>query len=403
MKYFTVVSLFIILPVVVFSQSPWRNGTIILRNGTTLEGQINDEEWEYAPKAVEFRTGDQAIQKFSVQEVVSFATDRPVLYESHTISYDADAQDIRNLTKSKESTNVVNETIFLEVKVNAAIGLLYMKSRNGRLHYFIKQDTTVVELLDRAYLSSTDNISILKNQKYKQQLIVITNGCPVIQSRLKNLAYDESRLESVFKQINACRNNEVYPLYKGEASHERKKSSYGINIQTLMASCNLPYYYHLPAKDIQFGGGLFWELYSKKRPNRLSLYNELSYKKIASENGTSYVGRNGDFECNKFKLIHAVKVSSPTKSGGRFYAGLGLNHGLRTNTVISGRSEVLKNNNYEDLSKSYEIGFSAMLGHSFMLFQTIKISPELRYDYEYDIANLFVFSTYSFNLQIGKK
>jgi len=393
--------LLVLLPAYTFSQSNWRNSVVTLQDGTVLSGEINDFGWEYPPKEIEFRKEGQPVQKFSVDEVVHFATDRPIRYESHIVSYDADGEDLGSLSKSKEPINLIREKLFLEVKVNGTIGLLYMKSKNGRAHYFIKQDTTVTELLNRTYFSAKNNREILTNQKYKQQLLLITNDCPDIQSGLSRLLYSESRLADATRKINACKNYEVDPLWDGAPSNQKKKSTYGVVLQAMLSSCNFQNYYHGPTDGINFGGGLFWELYNKKRPNKLSLYNELTYKKISSEKGTSYFGFSEDFKCTKIKLINAIKFSSPNRSGGRFYGGIGINNGFRTDTMISGRTKMTSTG--KDFSSGYEVGFTAMIGQSFILLQKLKISPEIRYDYEYDLSGTFIFSSYSLNLQVGVK
>src|SRR5688572_22703800 len=90
--------LFICFPLISFSQSTWRNGIITLKDGTSVPGQINDLEWNYWHKEIEFRKSDHSIEKYSVNDLLSFSTDRPALYESHTISYDGDLQDLRHLS-----------------------------------------------------------------------------------------------------------------------------------------------------------------------------------------------------------------------------------------------------------------------------------------------------------------
>jgi hypothetical protein len=404
--------LFICFPLISFSQSTWRNGIITLKDGTNVPGQINDLEWNYGHKEIEFRKSDHSIEKYSVNDLLSFSTDRPALYESHSISYDGDLQDLRHLSlpMGRETENPISDKLFLMVKVNAPIGLLYMKDKNGRPHYFLKQDTVVQELLNRNYQHPTVNETILTNKRYKQQLHAITNDCPEIQSRLKTLLYDDKWLIGVITKINQCKNHVVIPISKDEKPTERRPSSFGMSFQLFKVGFNYPDFYHSRGNtSINFGGGIFWELYSKKRPNRISLYSELAYKVIQPQEGrlesdVVALSRIANFECTKIKLTNALRASYPQRGGGRFYWGLGANYGFRNGTMIQGRSNILSiYGELEEFSSGFEIGAVGMIGETFLLFKTVKINTELRYEFEFESAHLFSFNNYGIYVQIGLK
>lgn len=380
-----------------YGQNTWRNGTIITKEGNTLNGQINDREWGDAPKEIEFRRGDLAIERYTVNDIIGFSTDRPVLYESHTIVYDGDDQFLSGLPNSKEPKNLVKEKVFAEVIVNADIALLHVQSR-GRLHYFIKQDTSITELLNRDYRNDEAGTSVLTYEKYKQQLFVITNDCPDIQKKLKLLSYSENRLREIFTRINQCKGLQQYPLWKG-ALREKKHSSLGISLQGFITNSLYLDYYESKLSAPNFGAGLFWEVYHAKKSNRLSLYSELVYKKI-NQPGTLYpddpafTDNTAELECTKFRLINAVRFSYPRESG-RLYWGAGLNNGFRINTLIDDRSENISGS----FSSGFELGFTAMAGKTFALGEYMKVNTEVRWEYEMDYSKLFSFNHICLSLQ----
>lgn len=389
-------------PAIVVSQSTWRDGIITTKEGISLKGLINDLEWDKPFKEIEFRKDGQTVEKYTARDIISFSTSRPVLFESHNVIYDGDVQSLKNLPYGKEPNNLVREKLFLEVKIDAEISLLYMQAISGRQHYFIKQDTTVVELLNRNYQNPSTNASMLTYQKYKQQLTLITNDCEDIQAGLKNLVYSENALRAVFTKINQCKNN---PIKQGDSTQRASKpSNVGISIQGFRVNANYLGNYHSSGTDINFGVGIFWEFYNKKKPNRISIYNELIYKKIGPQHGVIDFGIvDADFNCSKIKLINALRFSYPNKVGGRFYYGIGLNNGVRMNTLIDGKSMIDLIEGGEEFATGFEFGFVAMIGETFVLFKSFKINTELRYEYEIEPSKSFIFNNIGLNMQFNLK
>lgn len=391
--------LFSCLSISVFSQS-WRPGKVTTKDGTTLVGQIRDLEWEYAPKEIEFKGDDELVRKIPAEEILSFSTNRPAFYESHTVQYDGDSQQAKHLSESKEIEHMITDRLLLEVKVNAPIGLLYTKEKNGHKHYFIKQDSTVMELLNRSYLNPDDKVSIINLEMYKQQLTIITNDCHDIQQNLKSLRYNDDQLTSVFTKINQCKNNAITPPWDGPVS-ARKRASAGIAVQGFFSETFYVNYFSSKYTSPNFGAGIFLELYNKKRPNRVSFYNELLYKQVSSLQGNLLNGREVDLECTKIKLINAIRLSYPNKAGGRFYAGIGVDNGVRLNTLIDDKtSGYLSEGDYES---GFELGIIGMVGETFVLFKSFKVNTEVRYEYEFDLSKTFSFHNIGLSLQFNLK
>lgn len=375
-KVATLLYLLLVLPSIAFSQATFRNGFIILKNGDKLEGQVNDLEWSVGPKEVEFRKEGQPVKKFTVNDVISFSTDRPAMYESHSIQYDGDDQSIRNLPFAKEANELKKDKLFLKVIVNSSVGLLHFQEANGRNHFFIRHDTTVTELLKRNYQSNAAN-SLATNQKYKQQLILITNDCQAVQSRIKNLNYIESDLYNVFVKINECKGSELIPIWSGKTT--KKSFNAGITFQPFVNSTIFAFgIAKSKMSEVNFGGGIFIEFYDRKRPNRISYYNELVYRKV-NQSGTYYTGSDASIEYTRIKLINALRFSYPAKSGGRFFWNVGLGTGVRKNTLLNGQSS---DPNLADYSSDFELGLVGGVGKTFSLFNSIIASTELRYEIE---------------------
>jgi hypothetical protein len=247
-------------------QSPWRKGYIITTDGTRVEGLLLDEEWFRNPASIEFKTASDAQpSSYLPKDIVEFGSDRPAKYVSAEVSYDIDKQSLDNLPPSREPT-LRTEKLFLEVLVDGPVKLYMFTADSEREHFFVNSGSGIAELLNRKYLGP--GRTLLLNEKYKQQIILMTNDCPAVQSVAKNLRYDEDRLRKAFISINKCKG---YAEEVGEtASQPMRKPSYGISLQAYKSSQSFVNIQSDMSK-INPGVGVFIELYNKKRPNRLSI------------------------------------------------------------------------------------------------------------------------------------
>ncbi len=127
---------------------------------------------------------------------------------------------------------------------------------------------------------------------------------------------------------------------------------------------------------INFGGGIFYEIYSRNKPNRLSFYNELLYKRI-NQDGTTYLNYPAEIYFSRIKMINSLRFSYPKKSG-RLYWGIGISTGARFNTQVN--EDV---SGFPDYTKSeFELGFMLSGGKTFSFSESFKLSAELRYEVE---------------------
>lgn len=278
-------------------QATWRKGTITINDGTELTGEINDKEWSVNPKEIEFREQGGTIQKYTVHQIKNFSTDRPARYEAFAIEYDGEDQNVNRLTTNRSPVTLSRDTLFLRVLVYAPVGLFEFVDANGRIHYFTNQEQGVEELLNRKYKDATNSSLVGVNEKFKQQLLLKAGNCPELHSTIKQLKYSEGALQSLVTKINKCNGHEVQSSWTGEIV--TKKPNLGIVAQVFLTN---PEYTFMVSdfNEINFGGGIFYEIYSKKKPNRTSLYNELLYKQVNQE-GVSVFGSPATIKFSRIK------------------------------------------------------------------------------------------------------
>ncbi len=357
-------------------QSTWRKGTITAKDGTVMKGEINDKEWTVNPKEIEFREAGGATKTFTLQQIKNFSTDRPAKYESFAFEYDSEDQNINSLSTNRTPLVLSKDTLFLKVIVGAKVGLFLLVDSNGRNHFFTSTNSGVEELLNRKYRDASNSSVVGVNEKFKQQLLLKAGNCKELQPSIKQLKYNEEVLRSMVSKINKCNGYQIEPQWEGEVI--TKKASAGIVLQLFFSN---PEYTFLVSdfSKINFGGGVFYEIYSKKKPNRISLYNELLFKQV-NQDGLTFSNLPTEIKFSRVKMINSFRFSYPDKSGGRFYWGIGIGTGVRFNTMVNGRESIP---GYPDYSGSeFELGLMVSGGKTFTISKSLKINTELRYELE---------------------
>lgn len=357
-----------------FGQGTWRKGIITKKDGTEITGEINDTEWPVNPGEIEFRQGGGATQKYTVHQIKSFSTARPSRYEAFVIEYDGDDQNVNRLSTNRNPGTLRRDTLFLRVIVNASVGLFEFVDANSRIHYFTNQEQGVVELLNRKYIINSSLVGA--NEKFKQQLLLKAGNCPELHSTIKQLNYNERELQSLVTKVNTCNGHEIKPIWEGEAV--TKKSNLGLVTQLFLTNPGYTFFVS-DFEEINFGGGVFYEIYSKKRPNRISRYNELLFKQVNQE-GLSAFGSAATIKFSRIKMINSYRFSYPNKREGRLFWGIGIGTGVRFNTTVNERESIV---GYPDFRKTeFDVGIMINGGKTFAVSKSFKINAELRYESE---------------------
>lgn len=359
------------------AQSSWRTGTVIKKDGTILTGEINDQEWTINPVQIEFRGPDLEVLKFNINEISSFTTNRPARYEAHKSFFDGDSQNIdEQLTSDRNPVHLQETFVFMEVLVNASLGLLRFHDQSGREHFVLRKNNSAEELLNRIY-RLPDNKSIVgKNEKYKQQLLLEAAHCTNLDNTIKALRYNEVYLKGIIEKINACQGNSIEPIYTGVI--EKRNPDFGITLQIFLSYTEFTTFYSEMSR-INSGSGLYLEIYSKKRPGKISIYNELLFKQI-NQDARNYSNQPLNFKLNRIKLINSFRFSKPAKNQQRTFWGIGITTGTRFNTLLNNNKSLAGYGDYQ--SKFFEFGLMGSIGKTFVPGKKLKINTELRYELE---------------------
>ncbi len=342
---------------------------VTLKDGTEIKGEIKDLEWLINPYEIDFRT-NRTTRTFSVGELISFSTDRPSRYESQTVQYDGDVIQERNLPTSRVPDLIVYDTVFVKVIVKSTISLFGLSDKNGRDHFFIQTDKSgrLEELHYRRYLFEN---TIAEYRAYQQSLMLVSSECSELKTNIKSLNYEEASLERIFSKINACKN---YPLLKlWDGAVVAKEPAMGLIISAGLAST----FYagiNFGMRQVHPSFGVFWESYSKRSPNRYSLYSEVSFSYVRQSTKLNY-GPDARLSFGRLRLLNLARFSNPKTDGSRTYWGIGLQTGFRISTNL----EAPFNFKQDESGAKFDLGPALQIGKVFPPSEKVGVTTELRY------------------------
>lgn len=414
MKTQSIVALVLVLAYAeINAQALQRPGKIVDNNGDTISGMIIDRESKRV-ESIEF-VKDGKTHTYRPADIRSFSTDRPINYLSMEVEYDSAAQVVATPPFGR-SPNLKRERLFLEVVVEAPVALLFYVDRHGREHFFIKKDGLTTELTYRMYIAEIDlrdgdrrrpsQASLattihptIFNEYYKQHLFQLGIDCPAIANRYKTIAYNRAALKRAIVALNKCSGFEVKSEKTSVAPSARKAPTLGVSLQGftndflfggVASTKNAGLFNGAKQVDVitdkPFGGfnfsaGAFYEIFSRRRPNRFSLFNELVFQSLKNTSHTDATGdRNFDFK--RLLMSNAIRFSMPSNKGGRLYFSAGLNYGYRFGATLTNYNLLPKHNDSViHYSKGFDLGYLVGFGKTWALTSNRRFTTEFRYSY----------------------
>ena len=371
--------LFFICLVSAHAQDHYRSGFVITMSNDTLKGLVNDKETAQSPQTIQFKENESAAPKtYTTADIKGFATSRGVYFESKHFQYDGDLGTAtltpeRYLT-SRSPQNWSTTDCFVEVIVKGQFSLFKYQDANNRIHFLILDEgkTELEELIHRTFITS-NSTKLMVNDSYKQQLLLRCEAkCPDLKTRMINLAYREQNLGQMVTSMNECYGSVQKINIVVADDTERKASKIGLVAEVYVTD---PAFYTTPGgyDAVQFAGGVSYEVFSKKRPNRLSFYSELKLKNFSNVDDyytNAFFPRTGKLTYKTVKLTNTVRLYATKPK--TLYFNAGVVYGYRFNTTLEGKEVTDRH-----ASDRFEFGFAAGLGKK---FTPIGLSIETRFE-----------------------
>jgi hypothetical protein len=209
MKYLYPVILFILLsPALIYAQSNLKPGYIINLKGDTIKGAVDYREWDQNPDNVNFKlAADAAAKNYTLADIKGFGVAGNAYFVKFELPISYDYVDVTKITSRPTDSTAVH-AVFLKVVATGNMANLYSYTDYIKTRYFLEDNTAkqIEELVYHVYYTD-GNINFPKKiNRYKQQLLVITQNSKIEDERLtrniQNARYDETDLTNIVQTLN---------------------------------------------------------------------------------------------------------------------------------------------------------------------------------------------------------
>ena len=273
------------------AQKNFQKGYVILPTSDTIQGLINDQNWEHNPLKVIFKkTEDSKPQYYTVNQLEGFTIIGGDVYKKRIVMVDKTPTRFEDLLRVSGPV-ITTDTVFLLEQAKGNINLYYLLDENDKNHFYIQVGKgEVTELIKRNYLSVKNGQHLLgEYDQFREQLLYsYLINCPDIIPDIKKVTYDKDSLIGLINKYNVCQN----PNYKVEQKQTAKDNFRFFMVAGLNAS-NYKFkgygYYFKDFINADFNwkpgimAGLAFQIVLPRNRQKWSIYNELALKNSTSQ------------------------------------------------------------------------------------------------------------------------
>jgi hypothetical protein len=157
----------------------FRPGWVLLTQGDTLRGEVEDAGWEEAPTQVRFRAGvGAAISTYAVPSIQAFRLRGGRYFRYETLPLDREAQKELFYLSSGLKRNPQPETFLAEVLVDGPASLLRTAIANVQHYYVRREGRPALELAERNYILEKEGRRVVANgNNYQSELLAYFGDC----------------------------------------------------------------------------------------------------------------------------------------------------------------------------------------------------------------------------------
>ena len=370
------------------------SGTLSLRNGKTISGQIGYTNWTKNPSSVRI-TAETGTQTYPAADIETVAVQLPngvnETYRSFPIEYDAAPFQTVNLDRHP-NPQWQRDTVLLRLMYKGLHQLFYLNDAKDKRHFFLQSGTEPPkELVYKRFYEGNSEV-VKTNYRFRQQLIAAFYDCPEVYTLVKSAAYNQRTLIDLFKRYDACKN------HVGEALPTKRtgKAVWGI-VTGFSASkphlpANLPAGFQMQSQFYNINAGPSFEFFLGRTNHRVSYYSDLVWNRVRYDGAYKYsnfiLGDDFalDYQVSLLRWSNLAKIGSPAHRKNRYWFGAGMSVSIPVTEFVRGRTttkrvtstEVLSITREEERARDMpqELGIIAAVG-----FQHKRLGLALRFDY----------------------
>lgn len=324
----------------VCAQKKFEPGYVVMANQDTLKGTIEYLNWSKNPEKINFKTNVSTAEKvYGLSDLSSFN-----VHGENYVKAIVDVDDTPFKTGELSNSPIPKshaDTVFLRVLASGPKSLFFLRSEEGKEHFYIKSGDTYQWLTSYRYEFRNDEKSgIVVIDTYKQQLSEYLSDCPALAGKTSLLNYSQASIGKLFEiYYQKCSASIPNKVYKSDRIKTEFGIIAGISVSKLTLKGPTAAFIMKGSFPVssQIAGGIFLNLILPRTQKKVSIYNELffsSYKvtnhteKYVSDQDRSYTDLSMGF--SYLKLNNMARYTIPLHS-----AALFINAGISNGFAIS--------------------------------------------------------------------
>lgn len=342
-------ALVMIIACAVHAQSNFQPARVVMSNGDTVRGSIDNRDWGRNPRKIVFRNQANEESTLSPVDVKSFFIEATrEWYFGGITPIDKSSLKDDDVMIGMNQRGLITDTIFFRVLARGRLSLLLLTDENGRMHYLAAKDGNIEELRIEKRRVTKPTAGVIVIEHFKGQLSRLSSDCNGPELKPMEVAYNRKSLTEFFREYNQC---------VGSTMHIETKDAtqvlLGIVAGIQYSSMTLDGWAYTPRYEGKYGstatplGGVFVDLVLPRARKSWSFYNEFMYRSFAWDEL---------FSASQLKIHTMVRYRFPTNASWRPFVGLGVTSAFALNNTLNVCESCQKG------VRTYEQGFVAEVG-----------------------------------------
>ena len=183
----------------------FRPGWVVLAQGDTLRGDVEDNSWEEAPTEVRFRpAAGAAVSTYAAADVRAFRLTGRRYFRNETLPLDRTAQVLLDRLPYSPAHHPKSEAFLADVLVTGPATLLRTRVE-AVWHYFVQRESLpYLELSERQYLRTNQGRQVIMDgNNYRAELTSYFGDCPALAQAIAKAEFTAPSLIAVVQAYNS--------------------------------------------------------------------------------------------------------------------------------------------------------------------------------------------------------
>ena len=352
--------------------------TIIFHSGQKETGLTYHGNWIETPQSFRFKNVAGQERKYGCDELKSVELRRKdgktEHYECRVVQVNRSTTKLVNL-EIGPSPRLEIDTVFMQTLLRSEINL-YVLQQDDQSHFFVEKDS-LQPLVFKQYIRAPNDPALLQNNRYRQQLLALTQDCPYLKEFILKIPYSGNRIRRILLEYNKCRESPITYEFKPEKIKFHAHAGIGVAITTLRNARTTEYYEPFrvlendPVAQVTPVVGILFPI--PRTNNRIGIRSDLSMRRLRYSYEATPPGVPTSME-----KIHLTHIRSQTFLQWNLInrrQKLFLLAGIHYSWVFVNQSELTLSSLFEKTQRDYDFNFVSGLGYEFQ-----RIGLDIRYD-----------------------